>query len=138
MKSTLQYLGSCCDAPRVVTKLLQDEGAPIKDSNSDHENFYDNIKIFEENIYTRAGWQDYIKNEKPHWFKRWFYFPGKRIWRFCFAPWYTKATNLYCRFLKHYIRLNALKDVADDMQNWNAATEKDNGVYHVEVTQKKS
>lgn len=138
LQKTLAYLGSCCDAPRAVVKLLEAKGVYIKDSNSEHDNLYDNIKTFEENIYTQAHWQDYIKAQKPHWFKRWFYFPGKRIWRFCCAPWYSRATNLYCRFLDHYIRLNALKDVADSMSNWDAATERPNGTYNINLTTKET
>ncbi len=117
LKKDLGYVGACTDAPEVLVSLLQQHPkAAVSDTVSSFINIADNINILQKSdLYFINSIK---KASKANWFKRFVYFPGYQFWNFRFAPYYKRATNLYCDLLKNYIRLSALKSVADQMEAW--------------------
>lgn len=133
----LCYVGACTDAPDVLVHILYAANRRVNDNVSAFLNISNNLTYLKG--LSRDGLaeldRDIKSRAKTNWFKKFVYFPGYQFWKIRFAPYYKRATNLYCDLLKQYIRLSALKQVADSMDAWEVNPKKDGTTVNVNVRQ---
>ncbi len=117
LKKDLCSVGACTDAPQVLVQCLLEMDGEISNNLSSFINISNNIDhLMQCNEYSLNNLLGKIKEcSKTNWFKKCVYFPGYQFWKLEFAPYNKRATNVYCDLLKQYIRLTAIKNVADSM-----------------------